>query len=877
LFTYHLLRGLRGEGDRDGDGRVGIAELFEYVSGAVEQDARACGAEQRPWHSAVGTGGVYLSTPGRRLEVTASTSHPPLEHLWRRDGPAAAAAEIERAIPDSSDDALLGMLDLLHRMRDASGVPSLFRLLAHSAAPVRQRAKQVLLAFGWDQAAAAVEELARQPDDEKVVGVLNGLGAFESHQEVVALLDRLVSLLRGDLRNRAILLLERKRLGLEVERTAEVFRQIKSPYAIKKALGQGLFTAALWARDEDNELDVVVRVLRPEFASQPQFRARFLDLARRSVKFVHQNLVLTREVRSFPDLNLYYAVRDHVDGQTLQKRLESGRGLNPGVTISLLRQLFEALIPVHGSNTVHGGIKPSNIFLIGENRFILGDVSLTTQGVSAALERLSYDYRYAPPEWFQSEVPIGSWSDFYGLGCVAYEVACGRPPFVSDNPYELAFKHSRDDVTPPAKLGSLLGPAADSFILRLLAKSPSDRFPDIDEALRELAAVEALKPQGPTATPSVASDLPSKIKLDRVRRPRTSIARDQDLVSVVRFSNFDESPSASPLETGLGLPGTEENDPASSVEGSAPEAETGQSYALPERLGRYTVVAELGRGAMGVVYKAFDAQLGRQVAIKLIRARTDADSRDRARFQREAYLTAQLQHPNIVQIYDRANHTDERGEFIFNVQELVEGGSLAQKLNRTPTSSEEAVSLVMTLARAVHYAHSRGVLHRDLKPSNILLTTDGTPKIADFGLAKDLEDDPSQTLTGGIVGTPAYMSPEQAMGKHDKIGPATDIFSLGVIFYELLTGSRPFQAKGVLETLNALMHEDPVPPSRVKNDIPPALDRICLTCLNKDPAKRYTSAEALAQDLERFLWKAIPPRSSPGVWGLVTRWFSSGK
>src|SRR5262249_47650132 len=148
------------------------------------------------------------------------------------------------------------------------------------------------------------------------------------------------------------------------------------------------------------------------------------------------------------------------------------------------------------------------------------------------------------------------------------------------------------------------------------------------------------------------------------------------------------------------------------------------------------------------------------------------------------------------------------------------------RLSDTPTSPVEAAGLIRTLARAVHYAHSRGVLHRDLKPSNILLTPDGTPKIADFGLAKNLEDDPTETLTGAIAGTPAYMAPEQAMGERAQIGPATDVFSLGVIFYELLTGRRPFQAVGIMETLNAVMHHDPVPPSRLKKDIPRTLDRI---------------------------------------------------
>lgn len=881
LFTYHLLRGLRGEGDRDGDGRVGIAELFEYVAGAVEQDARACGAEQRPWYSAVGTGGVYLSRPGPRDEITIVGCHPSLEQLWRKQGAPAAVAEIERAIPAAGAEALLGMLDLLHRMHDPAGIPAVFGLLAHAAETVRLRARQVLQAFGWGQAAAAVEQLARQPGKDKIPAVLDGLAAFESHREVVALLDRLVSLLQGDLRNRTILLLERKRLGLELERMVDVFRQIHSPYTIRKALGQGLFTAAMLARDEENGLDVVVRVLRPEFASQPHFRARFLDLARQSVRFVHQNLILTREVRSFPDLNLHYAVRDHVDGVTLQRSLEAGRKFTSDEILAVLRQVCEALAPIHRAGAVHGGIKPSNIFLTQEDFLVLGDVSLTAQGLTASIDRLSYEYRYAPPEWFQGNARVGPWSDFYSLGCVAYELACGRPPFLSDHPFELAFMHGRENAAPPSQFGSRLGRAADGWILRLLARSPAERFQKSADALRSLDGLEQ-EPLTGSVDPSQRADHSRQSQPDRPRRPGASAWSDEALVSVVRFSTPGSSSAASSFSD---QPDADAEQPSSPPQETASQGETARPGSLPDRVGRYTIMEQIGQGGMGVVYKAFDGHLGRQVALKLIRAQTDADSLERTRFQREAYLIAQLQHPNIVQIFDRGKHKTEEGVFIYNVQEFVEGGSLAGKLSGSSVSPMAAARMIVTLARAVHYAHSRGILHRDLKPSNILLTADGTPKIADFGLAKELDSDPTVTLTGGLVGTPAYMSPEQALGNPEKIGPATDLFSLGCIFYELLTGRRPYQAASVMETLSTLLHHDPVPPSQVEPNVPKVLDRICMNCLHKDPGKRYPSAEALAQDLDRFLERFLQEESgqpvSPGVarkgvLANLARWFARG-
>ena len=380
LFTFHLLAGLRGAGDRDGDGRVGIAELFEYVAEAVGRNARAFGGEQQPWVSAIGPGGVYLSAPRREGEGGRSKGgHVSVlgcaQRLWREQGTSAAIREIERTIDTADPVELIPILDLLTSMKDPAGIPLLFRCLAHASESVRDRASRAVQDFGWGVVTAAIDDLARRDDGRHVVDVLDGLAAFEAHRETVRLLDRLVSFLRGELRNRAIFLLDRKQQGLELERVAEVFRESGSPYRIHKALGQGLFTAAYLARDHSNELDVVVRVLRPEFAQDPHVRAEFLDLTRRSVRLVHQNLVLTREVRMFPDQLIFCAVRDYVEGITLQKLLDSGREFSPDDIIKIVRQILQALIPLHDQGISHGSVKPSNIFLCDGNRVVLGDLA----------------------------------------------------------------------------------------------------------------------------------------------------------------------------------------------------------------------------------------------------------------------------------------------------------------------------------------------------------------------------------------------------------------------------------------------------------------------------------------------------------------------
>lgn len=281
----------------------------------------------------------------------------------------------------------------------------------------------------------------------------------------------------------------------------------------------------------------------------------------------------------------------------------------------------------------------------------------------------------------------------------------------------------------------------------------------------------------------------------------------------------------------------------------------------------YQILEELGRGGMGVVYKARQVGLNRLAALKMIPVGFGASPQTWARFRAEALAAGRLQHPHIVQIYDVGEH---RGQPYF-LLELVEGGTLAQKLAGKPQPAGEAAHLVETLARAVHHAHQRGIVHRDLKPANILLSADGTPKISDFGLAKCLEDDSSQTRTGTIVGTPSYMAPEQANGTRESaVGPAADIYSLGVILYEMLTGRPPFCGQTSLETLELVRTQEPVPPRRLKPATPHDLETICLQCLAKEPVKRYDSALDLADDLARF--RAGEPVRARPVHALERGW-----
>jgi serine/threonine protein kinase/Flp pilus assembly protein TadD len=333
---------------------------------------------------------------------------------------------------------------------------------------------------------------------------------------------------------------------------------------------------------------------------------------------------------------------------------------------------------------------------------------------------------------------------------------------------------------------------------------------------------------------------------------------------------------------------------------------------ISRRFGEYEILEEIGRGGMGIVYRARQVSLNRLVALKMLRSGTDADQEESTRFWREAGVIARFQHPHIVQVY----HFGEDNGRPFLELELVDGGSLAEFLCGTPQPARESAAFMRILVETMQYAHERGIVHRDLKPANILLQESGArsqesgvrnqgsgvrgqesgldtatdsplttrhspfsklpltsyrPKITDFGLARQLDADIGQTRTGMIVGTPSYMAPEQARSERD-IGPAADIYALGAILYELLTGRPPFRAATLLETLEQVRGAEPVAPSRLQPKLPRDLETIVLKAMAKEPARRYPSAAALANDLQRFLDdRPIRARRS-GAWEHTWRW-----
>jgi hypothetical protein len=358
----------------------------------------------------------------------------------------------------------------------------------------------------------------------------------------------------------------------------------------------------------------------------------------------------------------------------------------------------------------------------------------------------------------------------------------------------------------------------------------------------------------PTEPETSAGPPPNRAALDHAARRQDRARRLAELL----LEAVEPEPEAVAGTDATVPRGRDATEATLAQSGSAPSAH-GESNGFRIRyFGDYEVLGEMGRGGMGVVYRARQISLDREVALKMIRSEALASDDEIRRFRNEAEVVALLDHPGIVPVYEVGEH---EGQVYFSMK-FVEGGSLNQRVSGYALEPRRAARLMIGVAGAVHHAHQRGVLHRDLKPANILVDAAGDPYVTDFGLAKRAAIDEGATRSGAVVGTPAYMAPEQASGRRRSITTATDVYGLGAVLYCLLCGKAPFGGESLADTLRQVQERPPEPPRRINLRVARDLEVICLKCLGKEAGRRYGSAAALADDLGRFL-KGEPISARP--------------
>jgi serine/threonine protein kinase len=594
-------------------------------------------------------------------------------------------------------------------------------------------------------------------------------------------------------------------------------------YEVLDRLKGGGMGVVYKARQTSLQRTVALKMIRDAELAGPEQRSRFRREAEAMASLRHAHIVQIYDIGEHKG-RLYFAM-EYAEGGNLEMKL-ADQPLPAAQAVDYMETLAEAVQYAHQHNIIHRDLKPANVLLTVDGRLLVTDFGLakrldnpsswSTQS-GAIMGTASY---MAPEQAAGRNKEVGPAADVYSLGAILYKLLTGRPPFVGETFLDTLDQVRNDEPVPPSSLRAEVPEDLEAVCLKCLAKEAGQRYASaaaLAEDLRRFRRGEAVEARvqanGPT---SQDGQLPSAAH---------SPSEWNDLAPIGR----------------LFIPG-------------------------------YEILGRLGRGHMSIVYKARDLNLQRFVALRVVEPwhRSHAAgtlAEENSEFILTAKAVAQLQHPNIVQVYE----VGQKEGRPYLVMEYMESGSLAQRMARTSSEWQEGTAeeehqrwtarSMAQVAQALHYAHTKGIIHRDLTPANVLFTADGTPKITDFGLAKIIDQDLQQTLAGAFVGTPTYMAPEMAKGNWKAIGPATDVYALGAILYELLTGEPPFKGTTLLEVVYRAASAEVIPPSQRRPGVPRDLETICLSCLRKDPAQRYPSAEQLACDLLRFLnGEPVPPR-----------------
>ncbi|MGE0712485.1 MAG: protein kinase [Planctomycetota bacterium] len=526
-----------------------------------------------------------------------------------------------------------------------------------------------------------------------------------------------------------------------------------------------------------------------------------------------------------------YVVTPLVEGGSLQERLDREGPLSTPEVLELGLALSDALEHVHRAGLLHRDLRPASVLLDREGRPYLTDFGLSKgEGqvpVAVALARAGHPVGspgYWPPEQLVGEeVPWDARSEVYALGATLYAALTGHPPLEGASLGDVLRVAREQGLVAPSLRRQGVSPLLDAALLRCLASDAAERPPSARALHEELERLKALRQQQRSRS---GEDLLAS----------SQRARADDLLGSSRRARAAEDP----------LAGSSSRRQRAHDEGLAASA---RLSVLGRRLGPYVLRKQIAQGGMGTVFDAYHERLEREVALKTLRPGQESSDEDLQRFLNEARAAARLNHPNVVPVFDVGEDKGTR----YLAMELVRGRSLHDRIRAEgPLSAADALAIIAEAGQGLQHAHDLGILHRDLKPANILLQApDGTPRITDFGVAR-APGNKRLTATGIALGTPNYMSPEQAMGQNDQLDARSDVWGLGAILYECLTGVPPFNLPSQLETMQAVVSEPLVPPSALR-PVDEDVEAIVLRCLHKQREERYPSAQDLVDDARRYL------------------------
>jgi eukaryotic-like serine/threonine-protein kinase len=585
-----------------------------------------------------------------------------------------------------------------------------------------------------------------------------------------------------------------------------------SRYRVLERLGGGGAGVVYKAEDLKLGRTVALKFLSTYRSGNEADKRRFLREARASSVLDHPNICTVYEIDETEDERLFIAM-SFCEGETLKQRIE--RGPLPLLeAVHLAAQIAAGLAAAHAKGIVHRDVKPANVMVMPDGRVKIVDFGIAKLADQSRLTRDGTAVGtagYMSPEQIRGEA-IDARVDVWALGVVLYEMIAGRAPFAADTDQVRVRRILTHEPAPIPTLRPGVPPDLARIVERALAKDPAERYTRIDEMRADLLALAA----------ALGSPLPPDT-LDPTLR---------------------EIPSSS---------------------SAGPRATQDTGNLAGRVVAHYRILEHVGGGGMGIVYKAEDLRLSRTVALKFLPPELTRDPEAKSRFLQEARAASGLDHPNICTIHEVGETDDGR---LYLAMPHYDGETLRKKLERGPLSIDEATDIAQQIARGLAKAHRGGIVHRDIKPANLMVTSDGVVKILDFGLAK-LVGSAAITRTGSSVGTPAYMSPEQARG--EEVDHRTDLWSLGVVLYEMVAGQRPFRGEHEQAVLYSLLNERPKPLTQVRPDAPPELERIVEGLLAKDPADRYPTVEGPLGDLRMLRNESMTTtvrtptsRSAPG-------------